>query len=461
MEEHELTSILETQRRFFASGVTRDPAFRKRALLDLRAAILDHEQALYDALEADLGKHQTESYLSELFVVMREIRVSVRGVKRWSKRRSPGLPAYLWLGKGHVVPEPYGVALIIAPWNFPFQLAMAPVVGALAAGNCCVLKPSELTPHTAEVMRDIAAAAFAPELATVVLGGIEESQQLLARKFDRIFFTGSPAVGRIVAAAAAQHLTPTTLELGGKNPCVVARDARLDRAVPRIALGKYLNAGQACVSPDYALVDRTILDDFIAEVKRCLERMYGPDPEQSPDYCRIVNRRHFDRLRALLDEGRIAYGGETDEEQLYIAPTGIVDVPLDGKLMADEIFGPVLPIIPFDSVSEAAELIGSKPEPLSLYLFSKDRAVQEEIGRSTASGSYCINEAVVHFTADTLPFGGVGESGVGKYHGESSFEAFSHMRAVVKRGWSPDLPLRYPPYAKRQRWLALLKRFFT
>jgi acyl-CoA reductase-like NAD-dependent aldehyde dehydrogenase len=461
MDQAGLDQILDDQRRFFATGATRDRSFRKRALADLRQTIFDHEQEIYDALQADLAKGPTESYLSELLVVLREIHVAGRNLRRWMKPRRNGLPAYLWPGRGYVVPEPLGSVLVIAPWNFPFQLALTPLVGALAAGNCCVVKPSELTPHTSQIVRRVTEQAFDRSLVATVEGGVDVSQALLKQKFDHIFFTGSPRVGRIVAAAAAEQLTPATLELGGKNPCVVAADVPIEVVARRLAFGKYLNAGQTCVAPDYALVQRDVVDELIAALERAVEAMYGQDPITSPDFARIAHRQHFDHLTGLLGEGRIVYGGVTDAEQLYVAPTAICDIPADGRLLHEEIFGPLLPIVPFDTLDEAVAFIAARPEPLALYVFSRSAEIQQRIGGATASGALCINDLVVHFNAETLPFGGVGASGYGSYHGAHSFETFSHMRAVMKRPFMRGFPVRYPPYHKRGWWLRWLKRLFT
>ena len=460
MDEHHLISALESQRRFFASGATLDRGFRKRALIDLKRSILDHETELNDALAADLGKAPAETYMSEIFPVVREIATASSGLRRWSKPRRTGLPSYLWPGSGHVVPEPYGVALVMAPWNFPFQLLFAPLVGALAAGNCAVLKPSELAPHTSAVSRAVVEQAFAPEHVLLVEGALETSMLLLTQQYDYIFYTGGPAGGQAVLASAAEHITPVTLELGGKNPCIVAADSRIDRAAKRIAWGKFMNTGQACVAPDHLLVDCTIAEDLTAALDRSVREMYGDDSSTSPDYGRIVNRHHFDRLTALLGEGRIVFGGETDPENLFIAPTGITDVPLDGALMADEIFGPLLPIVPYDSIDQLEQIVSSRPAPLAVYLFTQSRELSQRLSRVMRSGAICINDVNVHFTAPTLPFGGIGASGMGAYHGRQSFETFSHPRAVMKRGWLHDIVVRYPPYSERGWWLKWLRRLF-
>jgi len=460
MDEHELREAIESQRRFFATGATLDRAFRTHALAELKRSILAHEDELNDALRADLGKAPAETYMSEVFPVVREIAVASSHLRRWMRPRRKGLPVYLWPGTGHVVPEPFGTVLLLAPWNFPFQLLFAPLVGALAAGNCAVIKPSELAPRTAAVSRAIVEGVLPRDHVLLVEGGLETSVMLLAQRYDYLFYTGGPVGGRAVLEAAAVHTTPVSLELGGKNPCVVAADSPIGRAARRIAWGKFMNAGQACVAPDYVLVERAAEEELTAGLARAVREMYGEDPSASPDYGRIVSRRHFDRLVAMLGEGRIAFGGQTDPERLFIAPTGLADVRRDGPLMNEEIFGPLLPIVPYDDADELLEIIAARPAPLALYAFTSDRGFLRRLDHGARAGALSINDVNVHFTAPTLPFGGLGASGMGAYHGRQSFETFSHMKAVMKRGWLHDITVRYPPYASRGRWLAWLRRLF-
>jgi len=337
------------------------------------------------------------------------------------------------------------VALIIGPWNYPFQLLLSPLVGALAAGNCAVLKPSELAPHTTIAIAELIRAIFPEEYVAVVPGERDTAEALLREKFDAIFFTGSSPVGRAVMAAAAQHLTPVTLEMGGKCPCLVCADAPLDIAARRIVWGKFMNAGQTCVAPDFVLVDRRVRVDLVESMKRVLREFYGDDPQRSPDYGRIVNRRHLERLGGYLEHGHIAHGGQHDPNDLYLAPTILTDVPLEAPAMRDEIFGPILPVLEFGQLDEALDLLRDRPTPLALYLFTRDRAVQARVLTATRSGGLCVNDTITHMIGKHLPFGGLGESGLGAYHGKASFDCFTHYRSILRRSFKPDLRFRYPP----------------
>ena len=358
------------------------------------------------------------------------------------RRRTPWLA---WPGRGFVDPEPYGVALIIGPWNYPVQLLLAPLIGALAAGNCVVLKPSEFAPRTAAALARLIEAIYPEDYVTVVEGERETAEALLRERFNAIFFTGSTSVGRLVMAAAAQHLTPVTLELGGKSPCIVCADAPLDTTARRIVWGKFLNAGQTCVAPDFVLVDRRIRDGLLAAMQRAVRAFYGQDPQKSPDYGRIVNRRHIDRLAGYLRSGQPIEGGRWDAQDLYFAPTILTDVAPDAPVMQEEIFGPILPVLEFDRIENALEMLRERPTPLALYLFTPDRSVQERVLRATRSGGVCINDTLTHIVGSGLPFGGLGESGLGAYHGRASFDCFSHFRSVLRRSLAIDPALRYPP----------------
>jgi aldehyde dehydrogenase (NAD+) len=360
-------------------------------------------------------------------------------------------------GRGRVVREPLGVVLVIAPWNYPVHLALLPVIGAIAAGNCVVVKPSEVSAHTSATLARLVPEYLDPDCIAVVEGGVRETTALLERRFDHIFYTGNGNVGRVVMGAAAKHLTPVTLELGGKSPVIVADDADLDVAARRIAWGKFLNAGQTCVAPDYALVARSVKDELIDELARSVTEFYGTDPKGSPDYARIVNDRHFHRLDALLGDGAHAVGGDTDPEQRYIAPTVLDHVAVDAPVMEDEIFGPLLPVLPVDDVDEAIGFVNERPHPLALYLFSRSNAVRDRVVASTTSGGVGVNATVLQTAVPPLPFGGVGASGTGAYHGRAGFETFSHRKAVLAKSTRVDPRLAYPPYSRRkERWLRRL-----
>ena len=453
MDPHE---IIRRQRAFFQTGATRSPNARLDALAALDRAVRAAEGALTGALRDDLGKPAAEAYTSEIGFVLSEIAFARRHLRRWMAPAAVGSPLLLRPASATVVPEPRGVALIISPWNYPLQLAVSPLAAALAAGNTAVVKPSELAPRTAAVLDDLVRGAFPPERACVVTGGPDTATALLRERFDQIFFTGGGAVGRQVLQAAAATLTPCTLELGGKSPCFVCADARLDVAARRIAWGKFLNAGQTCVAPDYVLADRRIAAPLLDELARAIERFYGSDPRQSPDYGRIVSPRHIDRLQGLLAGARVACGGVCDREARYFAPTVLTDVTPAAPAMRDEIFGPILPVIPYDSLGEALDTLRDRPVPLALYLFSGSRATQDRILSQVRSGGVCVNDTLLHLLNPRLPFGGLGESGMGACRGRAGFDTFSHRRSVLRRGTRRDPSYRFPPRRLPLRWLKRL-----
>lgn len=453
----EYSAAVRAQRTFFLSGATRPLSFRRDQLRKLREAIELHETSLLAALHSDLRKSAAEAYTTEIGLVLSEIRHAERNLARWMRPQARPLPPLAWPGRGFVHPEPYGVALIIGPWNYPFQLLLAPLLGAIAAGCCAILKPSEFAPHTAEAVEQIIGSAFPPDYIAVVPGERDVAERLLSEKFDVIFFTGSTSVGRAVMSAAARHLTPITLELGGKSPCIVCRDAPLDTTARRIVWGKFLNAGQTCVAPDFVLVDRQVRDGLLEAMQRAVRGFYGPDPQQSQDYSRIVNHRHLNRLTDYLACGRIVCGGQQDPDDRYFAPTILTDVAWETAVMQDEVFGPVLPVLDYSDLDEALARLRDRPVPLALYLFTGVRAIQERVLAATRSGGVCINDTVVHLTGKQLPFGGLGDSGLGAYHGRASFDAFSHRRSVVRRRFWWDPNDRYPPVRVR---LPVLKRLY-
>lgn len=439
------TAAVQRQRTFFESGATRSLEFRRAQLRKLQAALVTRESALIAALHADLRKSPTEAYATEIGLLQSEIRHTLRHLPAWLQPRRRRAPLVAWPAAGFIQPEPYGVALIIGPWNYPLQLLLAPLVGAMAAGNCAVLKPSEFAPHTAAAIGELMGATFAPEYLALIPGEREVAEGLLGEKFDAIFFTGSTAVGRSVMAAAARHLAPVTLELGGKSPCIVCADAPLATTARRLVWGKFMNAGQTCVAPDFVIVDRQVRDRLVAAMQQALQEFYGDDPRQSPDYGRIINRQHFDRLTGYLRSGQVRHGGQHDAGDLYIAPTILTDAPPDAPVMQEEIFGPILPVIAFDKLEDALELLRDRPAPLALYLFSRDRTTQERVLAATRSGGVCINDTVTHMVGKDLPFGGLGDSGLGAYHGKASFDCFTHHRSVLRRSFAFDPKLRYPP----------------
>ena len=451
-----VTDIIRKQRDFFATGKTKDVKWRLEQLKRLKQAVVDDQEAIIKAVQADLGRPEFEAYFE--IAAIGEINYAIKHLKSWVKPKKVAVGLEQFPASGKIYPEPLGVVLIISPWNYPFQLLISPLVGAIAAGNCAVLKPSEISPHTSTAIANLIQKTFDPAYIAVVEGDADTSKALLAEKFDHIFFTGGTAIGKIVMEAAAKHLTPVTLELGGKSPCIVDADTDLKDTAKRITWGKYLNAGQTCIAPDYLLVDRRIKSELLTEVKKCVQNFYGQEPEKSPDYARIISHRHFDRLVPLLKDGEIVIGGQTRPEDKYIAPTVIDGVSWDSPVMEAEIFGPILPVLEYSDLNDAIAQINARPKPLALYLFSKDKKKQQQVLQQTSSGGVCINDTVMQVAVTTLPFGGVGDSGMGNYHGKASFDTFSHFKSVLKKGFWFDLNWRYPPYDGK---LSLFKRIIS
>ena len=449
--EKAIDEIITLQRKFFADGATRATAFRLDALTKLRKAVRERTDALSEALREDLNKSAGESYLTEIGLVMQELECHIRHLKRWSRSRRVSTPLTLWPSRSRIRPEPLGVALIVAPWNYPVQLLLNPLVGAISAGCTALLKPSPYTPNVAEALEGMIAEIFDEEYVAVAQGGREVNTLLFGMRWDVIFFTGSPALGRIVMTAAARNLTPVVLELGGKSPSIVDRGADIEVAARRIAWGKTLNAGQTCIAPDYLLIHRSLQDEFSRAFARALHRLHGDDAQQSPHYGRLVNDRAFERVTSYLAQGKILVGGRTDPSDRYIEPTLLAEVDPGAPVMQEEIFGPVLPMLPFDDIGEAVALINDREKPLALYYFGPEKTGREVL-LHTSSGGACINDTIMQIANDRLPFGGVGNSGMGRYHGHDSFDAFSLRRGVVESPARPDLPLRYPPY-KGFRWV--------
>ncbi len=440
-------------RRTFDDGTTRPLAWRRAQLQGLVRMFAEREQDFADALQTDLGKSRLEGLVSELSLVRAEAEFALRHLAEWTSVERVRVPIGLAPASAHREPQPLGVVLIIGPWNYPVQLLLSPLVGALAAGNCAVLKPSELAPATSAVIADLLPRYLDGAALEVVEGGPEVSTELLTQKYDSIFFTGGARVGRIVAKAAAEQLTPVTLELGGKSPAVVM-DGDLRAVARRLIFGKFLNAGQTCVAPDYVLVKAGLESQLLKQLKRALAEFYGSDPSQSSDYGRIINETHFDRLVGLLDSGRIFAGGSHDRSTRYLEPTLLTEVQPDSPVMHDEIFGPILPILTVSGMDEAVEFIAARPAPLAAYLFSRSSAVQQSFEARVRAGGIGHNACNLHLTVPGLPFGGVGDSGTGAYHGRYSFDTFSQLRGVLSKGTGIDtLRLAYPPYSGLKKWL--------
>lgn len=461
MRSSSISDLVKAQRTYFGKGETKDVAFRIRQLKELRKAILENEERILDALKADLGGPAFEAYSSELAFPLHEIEFAIKNLKSWTSPSRVPTPLMHWPASSHIHPEPLGVVLIIAPWNVPFKLLVDPLVGAIAAGNCAILKPSEAASHTSATAAKMIRDHFDPSFVAVVEGGPEQTEVLLAQRFDHIFFTGGTMVGRIVMEAAARHLTPITLELGGKTPCIVDRDIRVDTAARRIVWGKFLVTGQNCVAPDYLLVHRQVKGELLHCMVDCIREFYGEDPSASPDYGRIINDRHFLRLSQLLGEGTIVVGGQTNREHRYIAPTIIDNVSPDHKIMQEEVFGPILPVLEYAQLEDAIAIVNERPKPLALYCFSRNKETQRRILRETSSGGVCINDTNSHILTSFLPFGGVGTSGLGSYQGKASFETFSHHKAVMGRSLSLDMKTRYPPYKDKLKSLKPMLKWLT
>ena len=441
MDIHE---IVESEKHFFRTGVTRGVDFRIDMLKKFRKAIIENDELISAALKADLNKQPFESYMCETGLLLEEINFHIKRLKKWSKTRRVKSGIGQLPGKSYVCPEPYGVVLIMAPWNYPVQLCLMPLVGAISAGNCAVVKPSAYAPESSRVISKLIESAFPTGFVTAVEGGRDANKALLDEPFDYIFFTGSVAVGKAVMEAAAKRLTPVTLELGGKSPIIVDETANLPLAARRIAFGKVLNAGQTCVAPDYLMIEKSVEAPFIEEYKKALADFF-PDGDMS-GMVRIINDKHFERVCNILDNsGSIAIGGARDAETRFIEPAVLTEVPIDSPAMQQEIFGPVLPVLPYEKLDDCIDFIRSRPKPLALYIFSENKMNQEKVLNSCSFGGGCINDTVIHLASSHMSFGGIGESGMGSYHGKKSFDTFTHYRSVLKQG-KLDVKLRYFPY---------------
>ena len=441
-----IPSLVAGLRETFDSGKTRSLAWRKAQLEALIRFAQENDEALIEALRADMGKPELEARVADVGQISIEAKFALKNLKKWTRPESAGsIPL---MGKSFVVRDPLGVVLIIAPWNYPVGLLLTPLVGAIAAGNAAVLKPSEVTANTSRVLAELLPKYVDTDAIALVEGGVPETSALLEERFDHIMYTGNGVVAKVVMEAAARNLTPMTLELGGKSPCIVDSTADIEVAARRIAWGKFMNAGQTCIAPDYILVEESVEEELIGELKKSVESFYSGDPKDNPDYARIVNSRHHDRVAKLIEGQEVAFGGETRAEDCYIEPTVLRNVSPDSAVMQSEVFGPVLPVLRIKDVGEAIEFVNRGEKPLALYLFSNDSSMEERVLSSTSSGGVTINGTILHIANSKLPFGGVGPSGMGAYHGRYSFETFSHRKAVLRRGFKFDLKMMYPPYTE-------------
>ncbi len=453
-----IPQILEQQRDFFSKGTTKDITFRKKALIRLRKAIIQQEDRICDALYKDFKKPKFEALATETQFVLAELNHMIKKIDLWTRPEKVGASWSNFPSNDYIYCQPYGTVLIIAPWNYPFQLCLAPLIGALVAGNTAVVKPSELTPNTANIIAEIISEVFDPEYVTVVQGGVEVSQALLKERWDYIFFTGSTRVGKIVYQSAAEHLTPVTLELGGKNPCIIDETANLKLTAKRICWGKFINAGQTCLAPDYLLVHHSVKNALVKELINVIEDSFGKDIQKSDSFARIAFERHFNGLIAMLEGEELLYGGNHNKEEHYLQPTLVDEPSLDSPVMEDEIFGPILPILSYDQGEDIDKVLKNYAKPLALYVFSSRRKFQKKLISKYDFGGGAINDTVVQIVNKELPFGGVGGSGIGAYHGKHSFELFSHRKGIVKRATWLDIPLRYAPYKLPVKWVKQFKR---
>ena len=457
MTQEEIKQIVTKQRRFFHTGATLPVENRLKALQNLKTCILKYEDDIHKALKTDLGKSSFESYMCETALELSELTYMIRHVRRFAKEKRVPTPLAQFHSRSFKKPSPYGVTLIMSPWNYPFMLTIEPLIDAIAAGNTAVLKPSAYSPATTHIICTIIKECFSPEYVAVVTGGRAENTCLLEEHFDYIIFTGSPSVGKEVMRHASEHLTPVTLELGGKSPCIVEKTANLKLAARRIVFGKYLNCGQTCVAPDYIYCEKEIKDALIQELKREIIRQFGASPLKNQAYGKIINEKHFYRIMGLIDSEKIAYGGRYNEEALQIEPTILDDVTWEDAVMKEEIFGPVLPIVTYDSIDDAIRKMNDMPHPLALYLFTSNQALARKVTSSCGFGGGCINDVVIHLATSEMGFGGFGESGMGSYHGKDGFDTFSHWKSIVDKKTWLDLPIRYQPYTNTYE--RLLKLF--
>ena len=448
MTEQEIKDLVTRQRKYFQTGATLPVSVRVDALKRLYGVISGCEKEIHTALKRDLGKSGFESYMCETGLVLEEISYMLKHIHRFAREKNVRTPLAQFHSRSFKKPSPYGVTLIMSPWNYPFMLTLSPLVDALAAGNTAVVKPSAYSPHTSDVILQILSQCFDPEYVAVVTGGRAENTWLLREHFDYVFFTGSQSVGKEVMRNAAEHLTPVTLELGGKSPCIVDKSANIKLAARRIVFGKYLNCGQTCVAPDYIYCHRSVKDRLVKEVQKQIQKQYGKQPLRNPNYGKIINEKHFNRLLGLIDKNKTVHGGGSDRHALRIEPTVLDNVTFADAVMQEEIFGPIMPILIFDNLDEAIRNINAMPHPLALYLFTSDKAAAKKVTSRCGFGGGCINDTIIHLATTEMGFGGFSESGMGSYHGKVGFDTFSHYKSIVDKKTWIDLPMRYQPYRK-------------
>lgn len=457
MTKEEIIKIVEEQRKYFNKGETISVSFRIEMLKRLKISILKYEQEIMDALKLDLGKSETESYMCEIGMTLSELNYLIKNVRKFSKPKKVKTPIAQFHSKSYTIANPYGNTLILSPWNYPFLLTMNPLLDSIAAGNTAVVKPSAYSPNTANVIKKILDECFDSNYVTTILGGREENSHLLNMKFDFIFFTGSSEVGKVVLRSAAENLTPVVLELGGKSPVIVDDTAKIKLAARRIVFGKIINCGQTCVAPDYILCHKKIKNKLIEEIIKEIKLQLGEKPLDNANYGHIVNKKHFDRLRGLINKEKVVFGGEINEETLQISPTLLDNVTFDDSVMKEEIFGPILPVITFDTFEDVYEILKDLPKPLALYVFSENKERIDFVTHHLRYGGGCINDTIIHLATNEMGFGGVGESGMGSYHGYDGFLAFSHQKSIVDKKTWLDLPMRYQPYTNNKA--KLIKKF--
>ena len=448
MKKERIAEIVEKQRAFFATGATQDVAFRIAALKKLSNAVQENEAAIAQALCTDLGKSMEESYMCETGIVLSEISYMLRHIHRFTKEQTVRTPLAQFASRSFKKPTPYGVTLIMSPWNYPLMLSLDPLVDAIAAGNTVVLKPSAYSPATSKLLGELLRGLFPKEYVAVIEGGREENAFLLDQKFDYIFFTGSKNVGQLVLEKASRHLTPVTLELGGKSPCIVDRSAKLELAARRIVFGKFLNCGQTCVAPDYILCHNSVKERFAECVKTEIKRQYGSDYRNNPFYGKIISKKHFDRITGLIEPNKVVFGGGFDADSQKIEPTIMDGVTWTDKIMGEEIFGPVMPIVGFDDIEDVIDTVNCHDKPLALYIYAEEKEVIQAVTSRCSYGGGCINDCIIHLATSNMGFGGVGESGMGAYHGKTGFDTFTHYKSMVDKKTWMDLPMRYQPYNK-------------
>lgn len=453
-----IDEVFRLQKNYFESQETKDVEFRVKQLDILKKGIESYEKRIIEALKLDLRKSEFETYETEIGVVLSEIKHVRNEIKKWARPKKVKSSFTALGGKSYIYSQPYGVCLIMAPWNYPFQLCISPLIGSIIAGNTCMLKPSELAPNTAKIIGEMIGEYFDEKYIAVVEGDIEENKYLLDKDFDYIFFTGSPMVGKIVMQSAAKRLIPCTLELGGKSPCIVDKDCNLELSAKRIVWGKLLNAGQTCIAPDYIIIHKSIKKDFIKKMIDNIEKFYKGNALENDDYTGIINKKHFNRLLSLIDENKVIYGGKYNLDNLKIEPTILDNVIISDKIMEEEIFGPLIPILEFENEKDIVDIVKKNPDPLAMYLFTNNKNFEENIINTLSFGGGCVNDTIMHITNPNAPFGGIRNSGIGSYHGKKSFETFSHQKSVLKSSTIIDTQFKYPPYSKKS--LELIKKVF-